>query len=137
MGTLIRTCDCAGVDLILASKGCVDIYNPKVLRSTMGSVFHLPIVKCDDILSIIKQMKEKGITIYASSLDGSQNLYRVHFKDKISIVIGNEADGVDEKIQSLSHSLVKIPMKGIAESLNAGVAGGIMIYEAIRQKNFF
>jgi TrmH family RNA methyltransferase len=137
MGTLIRTCNCAGVDRIFTSKGCVDIYNPKVLRSTMGSIFHIPIIKCEDLLSIIQQMKVKGISIYASSLNGSVNLYSIHFKDKICIVIGNEADGVDQEIQDLSDYLVRIPMKGSAESLNAGVAGGIIIYEAIRQKNFF
>lgn len=134
LGTIIRTADAAGADGVVLSEGTVDPYSPKVLRSTMGSVFHIPVVSVPDICDAIDTMKENGFSIYASSLEGSSPYYSREYNGKVAIVIGNEASGVDPKILLKSDRLIKIPMPGQAESLNAAVAGGILMFEVIRKR---
>jgi RNA methyltransferase, TrmH family len=134
MGTILRTADAAGVSGVLISKGSVDVYNSKVLRSTMGSIFRLPIVFSDDIADDINTLKKYGFRILATHLQGKENYFDVSLKEKIGLVIGNEAFGVSQSISESADSLVKIPMPGKAESLNASVAAGILIFEAVRQR---
>lgn len=134
MGTIIRTAHAAGVNVILVSKGCVDVYNPKVLRSTMGSIFHVPVCIEDNIIDTIKVMKENEIMICTSHIDGSKNYFEVDYKNGVAIVIGSEANGVCSEIRDISDVLVKIPMPGKSESLNASVAAGILIYEVLKSR---
>lgn len=134
MGTVIRTADAAGVDGIFLSKGCVDIYNPKVIRATMGSVFHLPIYRNVNAIEVVKNLNDKGITTLAAHLKGSTNPYDVDLKKGCAILIGNEANGLSDELSNEAEKLVKIPMPGKAESMNAGIAAGILIYEAVRQR---
>lgn len=134
VGTIIRTADAAGISAVLLSKGCVDLYSPKVLRSTMGSVFHMPIFEGVSIKEIIISLKKSGYKIIASHLGGKNNYYQEELTGKIAIIIGNEANGINDETASLADRLVKIPMPGKAESLNASVAAAIMIYEIVRQK---
>jgi len=134
MGTIIRTGDAAGVSGIFISKGCVDIYNPKVLRSTMGSIFHVPCIKCDDIISTISALKTSGIKVIAAHLKGEKSYFEVNMKDGAAIIIGNEANGISNSVAEAADMLVKIPMPGKAESLNASVAAALMVYEAVRQQ---
>lgn len=133
MGTIIRTADAAGFSGVIATKGCVDIYNPKVLRSTMGSIFHIPIIQCDETLKVIDILKSKGIKVYASHLEGSRNIFEVEINAGTALVIGSEAEGISNDVAASADELVRIPMPGRAESLNASVAAGIMIFEAVRQ----
>lgn len=134
MGTIIRTCDAAGVGGIVIIKGTVDIYNPKTLRSTMGSIFHIPILLYNDFESLADELKGKGYNIYAASLDTENFLYDCDFKAKTAFVIGNEANGIPKEHMDLCTHKIKIPILGSAESLNAAVAGAVVIYEAVRQR---
>ena len=135
MGTIIRTADAGGFNAVIATKGCVDFYNPKVLRSTMGSIFHIPVVCCDKLSSIVNHLKSKGIKIYASHLQGIENYYNMNIAYNSAFIIGNEANGISKENTLLADVLVKIPMLGKAESLNASVAAGILIYETVRQRS--
>ncbi len=136
MGTIIRTADAAGADAVFLSSGCVDIYNPKVIRSTMGSIFHLPIYRNVDTLELMCGLNEKGIMTVVSHLKGFLTPYSVDMTQGCAIFIGNEANGISDELTDEAECLVKIPMPGNAESINAGVAGGILIYEAVRQRMF-
>jgi len=133
LGTIIRTADAAGINGVILGNGTVDLYNGKVIRSTMGSLFHLPIVQSDLAIEI-PRLKEKGFRIVATSLEGAVSYDEPHYSDAVVIVIGNEANGVSKEILQCSTEKVKIPLYGQAESLNAAVAAGIILYEATRQR---
>jgi RNA methyltransferase, TrmH family len=134
MGTIIRTADAVGATGIIYSKGCVDIYNPKVLRGSMGSIFHLPVVYCENLFTTIEIIKKRNIKIYAAHLKADKNYFDVDMHNTIAIIIGNEANGINDELASLADTFVKIPMEGKAESLNASVAAGILMYEVARQR---
>lgn len=134
MGTLIRTADAAGADGIFLSKGCVDIYNPKVIRATMGSIFHLPIYRNLNLMDLMEDFKNNNVKTLAAHLKGTSTPYKVDMTTACAVIIGNEANGLSDEISEMGADLVKIPMPGKAESMNAGIAGGILIYEAVRQR---
>lgn len=134
MGTIMRTADAAGFTGVIVSSGCVDVYNTKVLRATMGSIFHIPVYYCSTAPDAVRLLKSKGIKVYASHLKGSCSLYEADMTVPASIVIGSEAEGVSEETALSADMLIRIPMPGRAESLNASVAAGIMMYEAVRQR---
>ena len=134
LGTIIRTSDAAGASAVILIKGTVDVYNSKTLRSTMGSVFHIPILFFDDFESLCSILKNRGFNIYASSLDAEGYIYTSDFKGKTAIIIGNEANGIPEEHINLATHKIKIPMQGRAESLNAASAAAIIIYEVVRQR---
>lgn len=135
MGTIIRTADAFNIDGIIISDGCVDPYNPKVARATMGSIFRVPLYFVDDGIAEIEKLKNNGINVYSSSLIGSIDIDKIDFKTKSMVVIGNESNGVRRRIYDLSDKLIKIPMPGRSESLNAGVAASIIMYESMTQNN--
>lgn len=130
MGTIIRTADAFGVDGIFISGGSVDIYNSKVVRATMGSIYRTPIYKVDKFKKLKDILESLDINIYSSSLKGKDNLDKINFKNSM-FIIGNESKGVSEEYQSLATELIKIPMVGEAESLNAAIASSIIMYEAM------
>ena len=132
LGTIIRTCDASGVGGIVLSPYCADVFNPKVVRSTMASLFNVDMAVCDK--EVFDVLKGSGFRVFATSLDESICHYDADFSDKCVIVIGNEANGVRDEILSLSYQNIKIPMVGKAESLNAAVAAGITLYEVFRQR---
>lgn len=134
MGTIIRTADAAGFRGVIASKDCVDPYNPKVLRSTMGSIFHIPIHLSLNLTETLKEIKTNGIRIYATHLKGNKYYYEVDMTKDMAIIIGNEANGISMESESMADVLIRIPMPGRAESLNASVAAGLLMYEPLRQK---
>ena len=134
MCTLIRTADAAGADGIFLSKGCVDIYNPKVIRATMGSIFHLPIYRNLNLMDLMEDFKNNNVKTLAAHLKGTSTPYKVDMTTACAVIIGNEANGLSAEISEIASDLVKIPMPGKAESMNAGIAGGILIYEAVRQR---
>lgn len=127
LGTIIRTSEAAGVDAIIMTKGCTDLYNPKVVRSTMGSIFRMPCIQETDT-SFINTLKDNGFTIVATALENSVPMNEAEISGKRALVIGSEATGVSEAILSLSDIKIRIPMEGRVESLNAAVAAGISMY---------
>lgn len=133
VGTIIRTADAFDIDGIVLREGCVDPYNPKVVRATMGSIFRVPLYFESYSTGDIKKLKNLGIKVYSSSLSESLPIDKINFQNKSLVVIGNESSGVSEEVYKLSDSSIKIPMPGSSESLNAGVAASIIMYEAIRQ----
>ncbi len=133
LGTILRTVDSVGLTQILVSKGTADSYNPKVVRSTMGAIFRVKIIECEDLKQTLKEIKKHKFEIIISSLQTENTIYDVDYHKKV-IVIGNEANGVKEEIQTLADKKIKIPMLGKTESLNASVATGIILYEYVRQK---
>lgn len=131
MGTIVRTGEAAGISGIIMSKDSADIYNPKVIRSTMGSIFRVPFAIVDDLAAAVDTLKDNGITTYAAHLKGE--LYNSGSLTKdCALLIGNEARGLSEEISAKADKLIKIPMHGKVESLNAAVATAILMYEAAR-----
>lgn len=122
-----------GLTQILVSKKTADAYNPKVVRSTMGAIFRVKIIECEDLKQTLKEIKKHKFKIVASSLQTKTTIYDINYDKKV-IVIGNEANGVEEEILNMADEKIKIPMLGKTESLNASVATGIILYEAVRQK---
>ena len=134
LGTIIRTADAVNADGIILSCGTVELYNPKVIRSTMGSIFHLPIVCYQDLNEVIPLLKEKDIMTFATHLKGSVYPYSLDLTKGCAMIIGNEGNGISDEIANKTDMYVKIPMLGKAESLNAAMAAGIVMYEAVRQR---
>ena len=135
LGTIIRTADAAGVDAVILTKGTVDLYNPKTLRATMGSLFHLPIIIADEAVQVAERLLISGIQLLVGVPQASQPIYTMDLTGSIALVVGSEANGVSEEVKSMASALVNIPMPGSAESLNAAVATAIMLYEAVRQRS--
>lgn len=133
LGTIIRTCDAAGAAAVVLAKGTVDVYNDKVLRATMGSIFHIPVIQAEDFKQLIEELQIKNFKIYATSLEGSENIYTTRFGERAAVIIGNEANGISEEHLELADKKIKIPMPGRAESLNAATAASIITYEILRQ----
>lgn len=131
IGTIIRTADAFNIDGIILGKGTVDPYNPKVVRATMGSIFRVPLYFCQKGDKLLQGWKEKGLKLIATSLEGSRVDER-DFRSGSLLIIGNEARGVDVQLMNQADKLVKIPMPGKAESLNASVAASILMYEAMK-----
>lgn len=134
VGTIIRTAHASGALGVIITKGTVDVYNDKTLRSTMGSIFNIPVIE-DDNLELIRDLKSKGFKLIVSSLDTDNNFYDIDLIGKVIIAVGNEGNGISDEVYALGDEKVKIPMPGKAESLNAAVSASIMMYEAVRQKN--
>ncbi|NMA64848.1 MAG: RNA methyltransferase, partial [Clostridiaceae bacterium] len=134
-GTIIRTADAFGFDAVIFSKDSVDPYNSKVIRSTMGSLFHIPVIISKDIYSTLEKMKDYGLTIIAAHPREAELCYEADISQNIAIVIGNEGSGLSEKILNIADKKIMTPMKGSAESLNASVAASILLYESMRQRD--
>lgn len=133
LGTIIRTAHSAGCNGVILSKDTVDLYNEKTLRSTMGSIFNIPIIYDED-LSFTKELINKGYNLVCSSLQTDKNFYEVNLVDNAIIAVGNEGNGISDEVMNLATCKVKIPMLGNTESLNVAIAASIMIYEGVRQK---
>ena len=131
VGTIIRTADWFGMDAVLLGEGTVELYNPKVLRSTMGSIFHLPVLSNINLYDQLYQLKKNGYTIYTADVYGDLFYNKVQFSERKVLVVGNETQGVSAKIASLSDAKIKIPSKGKAESLNLSVATGILLNQMV------
>lgn len=128
LGTIIRTADAADFDGIVIGNGSVDVYNDKVIRSTQGSIWHIPIIEMD-LKVAIDTLKANNIKVYATALHKDAIAYTdVSDKTQLAIIVGNEGQGVQENIQSIADDLVFIPMPGRAESLNVAIATGILLF---------
>lgn len=135
-GTIIRTADACGIDAVLLSKGCVDVYNGKTIRSTMGSLFHIPVIQNVDIIEMIGIFKEKGITSIGADPHSLRSCIGLPEYKRSAIIIGNESQGIRGSIKELLDLSVSIPMPGNAESLNAGIAAAILMYEFSIRKRY-
>ena len=134
LGTIFRAGEGAGVTGILMSRDTADVYNPKVIRSTMGSVYRIPFAVCDDLSEVLGKCHKVGIASYAAHLGGEKNYDQEDYRKPLAFLIGNEAAGLSEKLSSAANFLIKIPMEGQVESLNAAVAASVLMYEAARQR---
>lgn len=132
MGTILRTAEGAGMSGVILSKGCVDVFNPKVVRSTMGGLFRVPFYVCEDVVSEMVDLHGRGFSFYAAHLQGKENYCRVSYDGKVGILIGNEAKGLSDPVADLADVKVKIPMEGELESLNAAVSAALFSYEVWR-----
>ena len=135
VGTIIRSCDAVGADAVVLGKGCVDVYNPKTVRSTMGSLFHLPIVEAD--LSVLSpEARKQGLQIVGTSLQAKHDCYSFDWKPGTWIVMGSEGEGLSAEVEEQVNQTVIIPMIGQSESLNVAMATTVLLYEALRQRKF-
>lgn len=134
LGTIIRTGEGAGVTGVIMTAKTVDIFNPKVIRATMGSVFRVPFLYVEDMEDTLKKLKEKGIRTYAAHLAGREYYDSFSFTGGTAFLIGNEGNGLEKKTADLADSYLKIPMEGKVESLNAAIAASLLMYEAQRQR---
>lgn len=127
LGTIIRTADAAGVDAVILGEGCVDLYNDKVIRATQGSLFHLPI-NISPLEQEIHTLKTKGFTVLATALQDAVEYTQITSKERVALVLGNEGAGVSPEILQMADQRIHIPIYGKAESLNVGIASGILMY---------
>ncbi|AOY76387.1 TrmH family RNA methyltransferase [Clostridium formicaceticum] len=134
MGTIIRTAEAAGADAIILTKGCVDPYSGKVIRATMGALFHIPIIEVKENEVWIEMLKRNDVKLIASDLNTGYEYTKVDYTGKIAIIIGNEANGIDQNLLPYVDLSIKIPILGKIESLNASTAAAILIYKAVEHK---
>ena len=134
LGTILRSGEGAGITGILMSRGCVDISNPKVIRSTMGSVYRVPFAYTDDLGVSLDRLKKRGVSLFAAHLRGKRSYDQEDYSGPAGFLIGNESRGLSDETAAKADTLVRIPMLGQVESLNAAMASGILMYEAARQR---
>lgn len=132
LGTIMRTGEGAGISGVIMSRETVDIYNPKTIRATMGSIYRVPFVYTDDLRDMLGQMKEKGVNIYAAHLKGKKYYDECDYSSPTAFLIGNEGNGLTDETAALADTYIKIPMEGKLESLNAAVAAALLMYEGAR-----
>ena len=136
LGTIIRTGEGAGIAGVIMSGNTVDIFNPKTIRATMGSIYRVPFVYVQDMAEAIKRLKKADIAVYAAHLKGEQYYDAFDYTKGSAFLIGNEGNGLKEETALLADAYVKIPMAGQVESLNAAIATTLFMYEAARQRGF-
>ena len=132
--TILRTAEGAGVTGIVMDRECVDIYNPKTIRSTMGSIYRMPFCYVEDLKAAIGSLKEAGIGVYAAHLDGRHDYDEEDYGRPCAFLIGNEGNGLSQETAELADIYIKIPMEGQVESLNAAIAASVLMFEAGRQR---
>lgn len=135
LGTIIRSADAVGATAVILGKGTVDLYNPKTVRSTMGSLFHLPIAEAD-LRELLPQALKQGIQVIGTRLDAKATCYAADLRRATWILVGNEGAGVSPDLAEYVTQDVIIPMRGQAESLNVAMAATVLLYEAMRQRYF-
>ncbi|MBO4326169.1 MAG: RNA methyltransferase [Clostridia bacterium] len=138
VGTCIRTADAFGFDAVICTDNCADVFNPKVIRSTVGSLFHIPVIQFrGGIYKLCAILKARGITVFGADPRGDILSSSGEFGvEKTAVIIGNEANGLTDSARAASDKLVKIPMSGRAESLNAAIAAAVLMYELSRGDNY-
>jgi len=130
IGTILRTCDWFGVDGVVLSENSVELYNSKVIRSTMGAIFHLPVFIDVDLRSTIQDARKAGFNVITTVLDGGKPLNKFSFPERSIIVFGNETHGISKEIEQMADASITIPKYGKAESLNVAISCGIILNAA-------
>ena len=136
LGTIIRTADAVGALGIILLDGCVDAFSPKVVRASMGSLFHLPVVQDVTAEEALTWCYRNGYEPAATALSNAQNVFKADISKKTAFIFGNEANGVSEELQAAAETRLFIPMTGLAESMNVAMAAGIILFEGLRQRKF-
>lgn len=134
LGTIMRTAEGAGVTAVILNHTSVDMYNPKVIRATMGSIFRVPFIYADCLAETVKKLKDHHVKLYAAHLDGSRYYFEENYTKACGFMIGNEANGLSDSLTLLADAMVKLPMSGQVDSLNAAVAASILMYEMKKQR---
>ncbi len=134
LGTIVRSGEGAGLSGIIMSSHTVDIFNPKTIRATMGSIYRMPFIYTDDLADAVRTVKNAGIKTYAAHLAGKTAYDKENYRGASAFLIGNEGNGLSRETADLADLYVRIPMLGEVESLNAGVAAALFMYEAARQR---
>lgn len=134
LGTILRAGEGAGVTGVMMNRDTADIYNPKVIRSTMGSIYRVPFVYVEDLKHTLLEVKKTGTRLFAAHLKGRNNYEAENYRGDTGFLIGNEANGLSEELSSMADCYVRIPMAGRVESLNAAVAASVLMFEAARQR---
>lgn len=134
LGTILRTAEGAGASGVILTKGCVDLYNPKTIRSTMGSVYRVPTYYTEDAMQTLDELHRHGIRSYAAHLQGKNSYDEEKYCGGTVFLIGNEGNGLSEELSGKAQTRIRIPMEGKLESLNAGVAASLLMYETYRQR---
>lgn len=127
IGTMIRTADAAGIDAVVLGKGCADAYNPKVIRSTQGSHFHIPVVR-GELEDWIEDLQDDNVKVYGTSLEDAISFREVERSEAFALIVGNEGSGISPQLLAKTDQNLIIPLHGGAESLNVAVATGILLY---------
>ena len=134
LGTMVRTGEGAGVTGIIMNKTTVDLFNPKTIRSTMGSIYRVPFYVTEDLEQTMKDLQAKGISLYAAHLKGQHSYDEEDYTKACGFLIGNEGNGLSDEIANLADTYIRIPMEGKVESLNAAISATLLMYEANRQR---
>ena len=132
IGTILRTADAAGYELAIVMKGTADVFSPKAVRAATGSLFRMPVVFMDSVDELMEFTRAAGKKLVATCFDTDRYYYDENLKGNIALIIGNEGSGISRELIECSDLKIKIPMHGNIESLNASVAAGILMYEAVR-----
>lgn len=134
LGTMLRTGEGAGITGMIMNSQTVDLYNPKTVRSTMGSLYRMPYYISDDLEDTINLLKEKGVKLYAAHLKGTLSYDEPEYTRACGFMIGNEGNGLSDQIADMADTYIKIPMEGKVESLNAAISATLLMYECNRQR---
>lgn len=134
LGTMLRTGEGAGITGVIMNSQTVDLYNPKTVRSTMGSLYRMPYYISDDLEGTINLLKEKGVKLYAAHLKGTLLYDEPEYTRACGFMIGNEGNGLSDQIADMADTYIKIPMEGKVESLNAAISATLLMYECNRQR---
>lgn len=134
LGTMVRTGEGAGITGVIMNKTTVDLFNPKTIRSTMGSIYRMPFIITDDLSVTMKELKKNGVALYAAHLKGEHFYTEEDYTSACGFLVGNEGNGLSNEIADLADTYIKIPMEGQVESLNAAISATLLMYEANRQR---
>ena len=134
LGTMLRTGEGAGISGILMNRTTVDLFNPKTIRSTMGSIYRVPFLVVDDLEETIRKLQADGVCVFAAHLKGKKSYDAMDYRDATAFMIGNEGNGLSDEIANLADSYIRIPMEGQVESLNAAISATLLMYECNRQR---
>lgn len=134
LGTMIRTGEGAGITGIIMNKTTVDLFNPKTIRSTMGSIYRVPYYIADDLGETLERLHTEGVSLYAAHLKGETAYDTYDYTKAVGFMIGNEGNGLSSVIADMADSYIRIPMEGQVESLNAAISAALFMYECNRQR---
>lgn len=134
LGTMVRTGEGAGITGVIMNKTTVDLFNPKTIRSTMGSIYRVPFFVTDNLMQTLNELKSKNISLYAAHLKGEMSYDEADYTGKVGFLIGNEGNGLTSEAADAADSYIKIPMEGQVESLNAAISAALLMYETNRQR---
>lgn len=134
LGTMVRTGEGAGITGVVMNRTTVDLFNPKTIRSTMGSIYRVPFIIVDDLQATLRELRLRGVALYAAHLKGQKQYDAFDYKKATGFLIGNEGNGLSDEIADMADCYIRIPMEGRVESLNAAVSASLLMYECNRQR---